>query len=336
MDPVSQGLAGAVLPGSVSKKKEIRLALIVGFLSGLLADIDVLIRSSQDPFLFLEYHRQFTHSIIFIPIGGLAASLILWIFVRKRLSFGKLYLYATLGYATHAFIDASTSYGTSLFWPFSDVRVSWGVISIVDPIFTLTLLALFIIAFVKRSVNTVRVSLAFAVFYLLLGYYQKERAHDFIMNVAALRGHTVERIVVRPSIGNLLVWRTVYESDGYYYADAVRAGISGLPGLYEGNRLKAFYPDDGYPGVRKDSIQHSDILRFNRFSNGFLAIHPDYPRVIGDARYSLLPNGVLPLWGIKVDSGKQNSHAEMYDFDSSVSKEKWQTFVNMLLGKPLN
>ena len=108
MDPVSQGLAGAALPGSVSNKKEIRLALIIGFLSGLLADIDILIRSSEDPFLFLEYHRQFTHSIIFIPIGGLVASLILWIFVRKRLSFGKLYLYATLGYATPAFIDSCT------------------------------------------------------------------------------------------------------------------------------------------------------------------------------------------------------------------------------------
>lgn len=336
MDPVSQGLAGAVLPGSVSNKKEIRLALIVGFLSGLLADIDILIRSSQDPFLFLEYHRQFTHSIIFIPIGGLIASLILWIFVRKRLSFGKLYLYATLGYATHAFIDASTSYGTSLFWPFSDVRVSWGVISIIDPVFTLTLLVLFVIAFIKKSVNTVRLSLAFAIFYLLLGYYQKDRAQDYIINVAALRGHEVQRVVVRPSIGNLIVWRTVYESDGYYYADAVRPGIWAPPDLYEGSRLKAFYPEDGYPGIEKGSIQHSDILRFNRFSNGFLAVHPDYSDVLGDARYSLLPNGVLPLWGVKLDSGDQDGHAELYDFERSVTAEDWRDFKNMLLGKPLN
>lgn len=335
MDPVSQGLAGAALPGSVSNKKEIRLALIVGFLSGLLADIDILIRSSEDPFLFLEYHRQFTHSIIFIPIGGLVASLILWVFVRKRLSFGRLYLYATLGYAAHGFIDACTSYGTSLLWPFSDVRVSWGVISIIDPIFTLTLLVLFVIAFVRKSVNTVRFSLVFAVLYLLLGYYQNTRVENFIMNVAALRGHTVEKVLVRPSIGNILVWRTVYKSGGYYYADAVRAGISALPTIYEGDRIKAFDIGIGYPGIDKDSVQHNDILRFNRFSNGYLGLDPDNPYVIGDIRYSLLPNGILPLWGIKLDRGKQDNHAEMYDYDSSVSKENWQTFVDMLLGKPL-
>lgn len=66
MDPVSQGLVGAVLPQSVSNKKEIRLAAAIGFLSGLLADIDVIIHSSTDPLMFLDYHRQFTHSLVFI------------------------------------------------------------------------------------------------------------------------------------------------------------------------------------------------------------------------------------------------------------------------------
>ncbi|GAL32009.1 integral membrane protein [Vibrio maritimus] len=38
----------------------------LGLLSGLAPDIDVLIRSSHDPLLFLEFHRQFTHSLLFI------------------------------------------------------------------------------------------------------------------------------------------------------------------------------------------------------------------------------------------------------------------------------
>ena len=74
MDPVSQGLVGSVLPQSVSNKHELRLAAVIGFLAGLLADLDVLIRSSEDSLLFLDYHRQFTHSIIFIPVGGLVAA----------------------------------------------------------------------------------------------------------------------------------------------------------------------------------------------------------------------------------------------------------------------
>ncbi|MEE8298686.1 MAG: metal-dependent hydrolase, partial [Thermodesulfobacteriota bacterium] len=92
MDPVSQGFVGAVLPQSSSSKKEIRLAAAIGLLSGLLADIDVVIHSSTDPLLFLDYHRQFTHSLIFIPLGALVAAGICWLFLKKRLSFAKIYL----------------------------------------------------------------------------------------------------------------------------------------------------------------------------------------------------------------------------------------------------
>jgi len=34
---------------------------MLGFLSGMAPDLDILIRSSTDPLLSLEYHRQFTH-----------------------------------------------------------------------------------------------------------------------------------------------------------------------------------------------------------------------------------------------------------------------------------
>lgn len=47
MDPLSQGLVGAVVPGSVSSRRELRLASLAGFLSGMLADVDILIRSSR-------------------------------------------------------------------------------------------------------------------------------------------------------------------------------------------------------------------------------------------------------------------------------------------------
>ncbi|GIS21122.1 MAG: hypothetical protein CM15mP120_30380 [Pseudomonadota bacterium] len=46
------------------------------------------------------------------------------------------------GYATHGLLDACTSYGTQLFWPFSNVRVAWNNSSIVDPLFTLPLVGL--------------------------------------------------------------------------------------------------------------------------------------------------------------------------------------------------
>ena len=77
MDILTHGLLGGTLAQSCSKKGETRAATTVGFLAALLADTDALIRSSTDPLLTLEYHRQFTHSLIFIPAGALLVALIL-------------------------------------------------------------------------------------------------------------------------------------------------------------------------------------------------------------------------------------------------------------------
>ena len=57
MDPLSQGILGASLPLATTKNKLQRFQiLIIGFLSGMSPDLDILIRSSDDPILFLEFH----------------------------------------------------------------------------------------------------------------------------------------------------------------------------------------------------------------------------------------------------------------------------------------
>jgi len=53
------------------------------FFAGLLADSDVLIHSSSDPLLTIEYHRHFTHSVFFVPIGVLLAAAVLFPFFVK-------------------------------------------------------------------------------------------------------------------------------------------------------------------------------------------------------------------------------------------------------------
>ena len=69
MDILTQGLVGGVLAQSLARKNERKIATLVGVVAGLLADADILIRSSSDPLLNIEYHRHFTHSLVFIPVG---------------------------------------------------------------------------------------------------------------------------------------------------------------------------------------------------------------------------------------------------------------------------
>ena len=80
MDPLSQGIIGSTASQAFKKNKHsLLIVAIIGFLSGMAPDLDIFIRSSEDPLLFLEFHRQFTHSLIFIPVGGLICASFLYL-----------------------------------------------------------------------------------------------------------------------------------------------------------------------------------------------------------------------------------------------------------------
>ena len=151
MDPVSQGAFGAIFAQTISNKKKLIAGSILGCLAGLAPDLDVIIRSSTDPLLKLEFHRQFTHSLVFIPIGALIVALFTRIFFKKYLSWKQSYLFCLFGYATHGLLDACTSYGTQLLWPFSNERISWNNISVVDPFLTVPIIILIIISILRKN-----------------------------------------------------------------------------------------------------------------------------------------------------------------------------------------
>ena len=85
MDPVTQGIVATTAAQAYSKKHNLIIASFIGFLAGLAPDIDIFIRSDVDPLLFLEYHRQFTHSLFFIPIGSLICSITFYYAFSKKI-----------------------------------------------------------------------------------------------------------------------------------------------------------------------------------------------------------------------------------------------------------
>ncbi len=331
MDILTQGLLGATLAQSVSRPNEARMAAAIGFLSGLLADADALIRSSDDPLLTLEYHRHFTHSIFFVPIGGLIAALLLWPFFRGRLGFGRLYLFALLGYSLSGFLDACTSYGTHLLWPLSDTRIAWSIISIIDPVFTLTLLAAAAYSLLKQRPRAAQIGLGLAGVYLLAGWVQLQRAETFAQELAERRGHSIERLVVKPTLGNLVLWRSIYQNADTFHVDAVRMGITSAR-VYGGGTADKFEPDAALPALSADSTLYRDIERFIVFSDGYVAIHPDRTDVLGDVRYSMKPTSLVPLWGIEMDFDRPQSNVRWVVF-RELSQAGRAEFRSMLLNR---
>jgi len=333
MDIVTQAILGATVAQSAARKEHIRLATMIGLVAGVIADADVLIRSSTDPLLSLEYHRHFTHSIFFIPIGALIAFCLFWPFLRNRLSASALYGYCFLGYLLSGFIDACTSYGTHLLWPLMSTRIAWNIVSVVDPVFTLLLLVGVVASLKRANTRYSRIALVLAGCYLLVAAMQLHRAEQSTRELAAQRGHEIERIVVKPTVANNLLWRSVYLCDNTFYIDVVRAGVTKR--TYPGTSIKKFNLSDSFPGLAMDTILFKDIKRFEHFSDGYVSQYPGKPEVLGDVRYAMSPASNIPLWGIEINVLDRNQPVKFESY-RVVSEQAKRQFVDMLLGKDIN
>jgi inner membrane protein len=298
----------------------------------MLADADALIGSPSDQLLVIEYHRHFSHALAFVPLGALVAALLLWPLLRTRLPARRIYLYTLLGYGVAGLLDACTSYGTHLLWPFSDQRVAWSVIAIVDPLFTLALAAALLIGLRRASALPARAAVAFACAYLLLGAVQHQRALAIARDHAAERGHAAERLVVKPTIGNLLLWRALYVTDSHAHALGVRAGVGDGVRTYPGDTTPLFDLEGDAPWAVPGSRARADIERFARLSEDMLARDPSRPELLGDVRYAMLPTAVEPLWGIVLDPNAPDEHVRFVT-NRNLNPARRQALLDMLLGR---
>ncbi len=330
MDPVTQGAFGAIFAQTISKKKNILIGSIVGCFAGLAPDLDIFIRSDLDPLLKLEYHRQFTHSIIFIPIGALIVTLFSRILFKKYLSWGETYLFSFLGYATHGLLDACTSYGTLLLWPFSDARISWNYISVVDPFLSIPIILAIIFAILMKNKLITLFSILYILIYLTFGVFQENRAEFVGKSIANFRGHESKNLTVKPSLGNLFLWKTIYEDNGFYYVDAVRLFFKSE--YCQGTKIKKLNLSKDFSDLDKKSQQYKDIKRFDWFSQGYLG-RGIKKNIIIDVRYSAVPNEVDGLWGIKINPNKTNLDHVDWVVNRSNYIEKSNKFFDLILGK---
>lgn len=301
MDPISQGVLGAVFAQTRGPRHTLAKAAVIGAIAGMAPDLDTFIRSATDPLLALEFHRHFTHSLFFIPIGGLLSSLLLYPLLGKRwgLSFLQTLVWCIIGLATHGLLDGCTTYGTKLLWPLSEQRYALDIISVVDPLFTVPLLLLVGFAAFTKSRRYVSWALLWGAAYLALGYVQHQRAERIGMELAQARGHQVLRLEAKPSFANLAVWKVIYETDENFYVDAVKPGLFKSV-VWHGDQARKLNIKRDFPWLEPASQQARDIARFAVASDGYLALDPRDRQRIGDVRYAMLPQSIAPLWGIQL------------------------------------
>lgn len=336
MDPLTQATLGAAAAATFCRSSETRHAVVIGALAAAAPDLDVMIRSDTDPLLVLEYHRHFTHSIFIAPfIGFIVAALFKGLFFRKPWPFRRLLLFAVVATLTHGLLDACTSYGTLLYWPFHGHRESWDIISIIDPIFTLPLVIFTVLSFILRRPLFTRIALLLCASYLCLGFYQRRQAYAYAQTLAISRGHHVECISVRPSFGNIALWRLVYRSGQTYFVDALRTLPFTEDVLYPGSKVTAFTGESAREELLFESQQDHDVKRFRFFSQDYVYYDPQQPNIIGDLRYSMFPDSIQPIWGIRLYPNQPNKHVSFEYFRETNTPHLARLF-RMIQGKKVS
>jgi inner membrane protein len=298
MDPITQGAIGAAAAQAVFGRRLPRGAALIGFAAGMAADLDIFIPSGSDPVAGMIYHRQITHSLIFIPLGGLLSSL-LFVWWKQFKGYRREVIGAAIvAYATHGLLDAFTSYGTLLFWPFSNQRIAWDLLGIVDPMVTVPLLiGMFWTIFASRP-RAARIALMFFVAYVCFGGWQHYRASSAQRTVVDAREHVIEHGRVMPAPGALVMWRSVYRSGEEIHVDGVRVPYIGETLVRSGGSA----PVARFANLPEAVQSHPDIARafevFTWFADGFVTPVDGNATILGDQRFSADFSSITPLWGM--------------------------------------
>jgi len=335
LDPFTQGVFGSLFAQAGARRKHLRPAAAVGFAAGMAPDLDVLIRSSTDSLLAIEYHRHFTHALAFIPAGAMLVALVVWPLVhrwRPGVKFARVYLWALLGVGSHGLLDAMTSYGTRLLWPFSDARIAWNVISVIDPLFTLPLLVLLGLALWRESRRGARLAAVWAVFYLAVGTVQQHRAESIVALWAEQADIEVARVIAKPSFANLVLWRGLVDDSSRMHVVAVRI-LPGSEALVWPGPAVPHYRDGPWSAGSRVA---RDLQRFRHFSGDWLFRYRAYDDedaiFVGDLRYAIDPASPRPLWGIRLDP-EDPARPARFERPARIAEAEREAFFARLRGR---
>jgi inner membrane protein len=299
VDPLTHILLGASIGYATFGRSLGRTAALAGGLAAFAPDADVFIRSATDPLLAIEHHRGFTHSLSFAPAGA-AIVAALWL-IRpgwRTRAWLPLWLCCVVGYVSHTLLDAATSYGTQLLWPFSSHRTGWDVIAIIDPVFTCTLLIGLGWTLLTKSRVSCLTALVLSGCYIGLGWVQHTRAIAAQHMLASARGHRIERFEVMPTLGNNIVWRALYSDGRQMFSDRIRVGWFSPATVREGWSLPLLR-GNGLSAAEAARNRHRSFERFAWFSDHWVARSPADATVLADMRYSLSAEAFDPIWGIR-------------------------------------
>ena len=222
MDSLTQIVLGASLAEATLGKKIGNKAIVLGAMAGTIPDLDIVTRFFVDDLTASVMHRGFSHSLIFPFV---AAPILAWILKKiyynySDVSFNDWLKMFFLAIITHPLLDAQTTWGTQLFWPF-EWRVAVENVFIIDPIYTLPFLTFLILTAFQKRLSKKRklynsLGLIISSAYLLITLSFKGIAHYNIAKGLEENNIEYKDINTRATYFNSILWSSQIELEDSY------------------------------------------------------------------------------------------------------------------------
>ena len=222
MDSLTQIVLGASVAEATLGKKIGNKAIVLGAIAGTIPDLDIVTRFFVDDLSASVMHRGFSHSLIFPFV---AAPILAWILKKTYssytdVSFNDWFKMFFLAIITHPILDAQTTWGTQLFWPF-EWRIAVENIFIIDPIYTLPFLTFLILTAFQDKLSKKRklynsLGLIISSAYLLITLSFKGIAHYKIAKGLEENNIEYKDINTRATYFNSILWSSQIELEDSY------------------------------------------------------------------------------------------------------------------------
>jgi inner membrane protein len=196
LDTITHTLFGLSLYSSVDKgKMDKRTKLAYLFTSvgaSQIPDSDVISQFWDTEGLYQMWHRGITHSIFLTPIWALFFYLICWFLFRIKDK--RLFFLGWLAVIIHNTSDLFNAWGTGYLEPFSQIRITFGTIPIIDFVFWIIIGTAFLLSRnrLEKRPNYFRIAWLLMALHVLIqstqGYYFYEKYHNEYEQLALSAG----------------------------------------------------------------------------------------------------------------------------------------------------
>jgi inner membrane protein len=301
MDSVTQLALGAAVGVAVmGRRTAVWKAALWGGIAGTLPDLDVFI-DHGDALRDMTMHRGASHALFWLTLASPLMAVLPAVLHRRREQFGRWWLAMWLALVTHPLLDTMTVYGTHLLLPFDARPLGVGSIYIIDPLYTVCLLAGLGVALARRDWRGLRwnrIGIALSTAYLAWSVLAQWHVRGVAQEALAARGTPPDRLLVTPTAFNTVLWRIVAMRDDGSYEE-------GFYSFFDGDRpLRTARYEGGSPQLRESLRNMESVLRLANFSHGFYKLHErDGSAWVTDLRMGQEPHYVFSFMVARREGG---------------------------------